>query len=68
MIEEVKDRMKRLGISQVAMIHLLHDKGVEVQPPMLSSTLNGVTTYPKCKYILSVCDGILNEIEGDMNA
>lgn len=61
----VKKRMAELGMSQVDMIFELRKKGYEVQPPMLSSILRGVYTYPKAKQILSACEEILNEHKSD---
>jgi hypothetical protein len=55
--------MANLGMSQVDMILELQKRGYEVQPPMMSSILRGVYTYPKAKQILAVCDEILRERE-----
>lgn len=59
----IKQRMKALGMSQVDMIFALQRRGVEVQPPMLSSILRGVYTYPKARRILAECDKVLMERE-----
>lgn len=59
----IKQRMEALGMSQVDMILALHRRGVEVQPPMLSSILRGVYTYPKARRILAECDKVLMERE-----
>ena len=59
----IKQRMEALGMSQVDMIFALHRRGVEVQPPMLSSILRGVYTYPKARRILAECDKVLMERE-----
>ncbi len=62
-MSEVKERMARLGISQVDMILELQKRGLVVQPPMLSSVLRGVYTYPKANRILKECEDILDERE-----
>ena len=59
----IKQRMEALGMSQVDMIFALQRRGVEVQPPMLSSILRGVYTYPKAIRILAECDKVLMERE-----
>jgi len=59
----IKQRMEALGMSQVDMILALQGRGVEVQPPMLSSILRGVYTYPKARRILAECDKVLMERE-----
>lgn len=58
---EVKARMAEMGMSQVDMILELKERGFVVQPPMLSSILRGVYTYPKARQILAVCEKILDE-------
>lgn len=62
----VKERMSELGISQVDMIMELRERGYEVQPPMMSSILRGVYTYPKAKSILVECKKILLERENEL--
>lgn len=59
----IKQRMEALGMSQVDMIFALQRRGVEVQPPMLSSILRGVYTYPKARRILAECEKVLMERE-----
>lgn len=59
----IKQRMEAQGMSQVDMILALQRRGVEVQPPMLSSILRGVYTYPKARRILAECDKVLMERE-----
>lgn len=58
---DVKEKMSEIGMTQVDMIFELRKRGYEVQPPMLSSILRGVYTYPKAKQILSECETILDE-------
>lgn len=59
----VLDKMNRLGMTQVEMIRELRKRGYEIQPPMMSSILTGVYTYPKAKKILETCEEIINERE-----
>lgn len=61
----VKERMAELGMTQVEMMLELQKRGYEVQPPMMSSILRGVYTYPKAKQILAVCEEILKERENE---
>lgn len=67
MVNEVKSRMLKLGISQVDMILELQKRGFEVPPPMMSSILRGVYTYPKAKQILAECEKILDGRSNDYN-
>ena len=60
---ETLERMTKLGISQVEMIRELRKRGYEVQPPMMSTILRGVYTYPKAKKILEACEEIISERE-----
>jgi hypothetical protein len=62
-VNDVKSRMAEIGMSQVEMVLELQKRGFEVQPPMMSSILRGVYTYPKAKRILAECEKILAERE-----
>lgn len=62
---DIKQRMSNVGMTQVDMILELQKRGYEVQPPMMSSILRGVYTYPKAKMILAVCEDILKERENE---
>ena len=62
-MKDIKSRMSDMGVTQVEMILELQKRGHEVQPPMMSSILRGVYTYPKAKKILEECDNILKEKE-----
>lgn len=62
-MSDVKSRMAKAGMTQVEMILELQKRGYAVQPPMLSSILRGVYTYPKAKQILAECEKILYERE-----
>lgn len=64
-MNDIKSRMAAQGVTQVEMILELQKRGYEVQPPMLSSILRGVYTYPKAKQILAECENILTEKEND---
>lgn len=59
----VKSRMAEIGMTQVEMILELKKRGFDVQPPMMSSILRGVYTYPKAKRILTECEKIVSERE-----
>lgn len=59
----IKERMKANGISQVDMIFALRKRGIDIQPPMMSSILNGVYTYPKAERVLAECEKVLDEYE-----
>lgn len=60
---QIKDRLKKLGKTQVWLILELRKRGVEIQPPLMSSIINGVYTYPQAQRVLKVCDEILTEVE-----
>ena len=62
-MSDIKSRMANAGMTQVDMILELQKRGYVVQPPMLSSILRGVYTYPKAKQILAECEKILYERE-----
>jgi hypothetical protein len=66
-VNGIKERMADLGMKQVDMILELQKRGYAVQPPMLSSILRGVYTYPKAKQILAECEVILKEKENEIN-
>ena len=61
----IKSRMEIVGMTQVEMIFELRKRGFDVQPPMLSSIIRGVYTYPKAKQILDCCEEILHEREAN---
>ena len=62
-MNDIKSRMVAQGVTQVEMILEHQKRGYDVQPPMLSSILRGVYTYPKAKKILEECDNLLKEKE-----
>ena len=62
-MKDIKSRMSDMGVTQVEMIIELQNRGYTVQPPMMSSILRGVYTYPKAKQILAECEKILKEKE-----
>ena len=60
---QIKDRLKKLGKTQVWLIFQLRERGIEIQPPLMSSIINGVYTYPQAQRVLKACDEILTEVE-----
>lgn len=62
---QIKDRLKKLGKTQVWLIFQLRERGIEIQPPLMSSIINGVYTYPQAQRVLKVCGEILTEAETD---
>ena len=60
---QIKDRLKKLNKTQVWLIFKLRERGIEVQPPLLSSVISGVYTYPMAQRVLKACDEILKEVE-----
>lgn len=60
---EIKSRLKALGKTQRWLIFELRKRGVDAQPPLLSSVLSGAYTYPQANRILAVCNEILEELE-----
>ena len=61
----IKDRIKALGKTQVWLIFEFRKRGIDIQPPLMSSIINGVYTYPQAQRVLKVCDEILTEAETD---
>lgn len=64
-MSDIKSRMAEIGMTQVDMILELQKRGITVQPPMMSSILRGVYTYPKAKQILAECENILKRKENE---
>lgn len=64
-MNDIKSRMADMGLTQVDMILELQKRGYVVQPPMMSSILRGVYTYPKAKQILAECEKILEGKENE---
>lgn len=62
-MEQIRDRMKKMGMTQVEMILELQKRGLVVQPPEMSQILRGVNTYPKAERVKNACDAILSERE-----
>lgn len=60
---QIKERLKKRGKTQAWLILEVRKRGIAVQPPEMSQTLNGVSTYPKSSRVLKVCDEILSELE-----
>lgn len=64
-MKDIKQRMAKLGLTQVDLMLELRERGMEVQPPMMSSILRGVYTYPKARQILKECEKIVEEKTND---
>ena len=64
-MNQIKERLKYLNKTQVWLIFKLRERGIKVQPPLLSSIISGVCTYPHALKILEVCDKILSEVENE---
>lgn len=62
-MHQIKDRLKKPGKTQVWLIFQLRERGIEIQPPMMSSILRGVYTYPKARQVPQMCEKILKEHE-----
>lgn len=60
---DIKNRLVCLGKTQIWLVFKLRERGIDIQPPRLSSIINGTYTYPKTKSILEQCDNILTEAE-----
>lgn len=60
---DIKNRLAKLGKTQVWLLRELRNRGVTIQPPQLANFINGIYTYPKSKVVLGICDEILNELE-----
>lgn len=65
-MNQIKERLKNLNKTQVWLIFELRKRGITVQPPLLSSIISGVYTYPHALKILEVCDSILTEVESEL--
>lgn len=63
MNEHIKQKMKRLGVTQVELIKKLHEQGIVVQPPEMSQIISGVNTYPKAQRVLDAVETILAEMD-----
>lgn len=62
----IKERLARLGKSQVWLLRKLREEGLGVQPPQLCNIINGNYTYPKAIQILTMCDSLLTEVEDNV--
>lgn len=59
----IKERLAKLGKSQVWLLRMLREQGTDVQPPQLSNIINGNYTYPKAQRVLAICNDVLTEVE-----
>ena len=64
---QIRERMKKMDVTQVWLILELQKRGLVVQPPEMSSILRGVNTYPKATRVLEMCNTILSELEKKSN-
>lgn len=60
---DIKNRLASIGKTQVWLVRELRERGIDMQPPRLSSIINGTYTYPKTKGVLEQCDKIIAEAE-----
>lgn len=59
-LNNIKERLSKLGKTQVWLLKKLREIGLEVQPPQLCNIINGIYTYPKAKSVLEECENILS--------
>jgi len=62
-MNQILERMEKLGLKQVDLIVELRKRGLTVQPPEMSNILRGINTYPKAKRVLSECEKVIAEHE-----
>lgn len=62
---KIKERLTKIGKSQVWLLKMLRERGVNTQPPQLSNIINGNYTYPKAQALLKVCNDVLTEVENN---
>ena len=60
---DIKNRLNKLGKSQVWLLIELRKRGVTTQPPQLCNIINGIYTYPKAQLVGKACDEIIKEAE-----
>ena len=60
---DIKNRLTKLGKSQVWLLMELRKRGVITQPPQLCNIINGIYTYPKAQLVGKTCDEIIKEAE-----
>ena len=61
----IKERLTQLGKSQIWLLKMLRERGVDTQPPQLSNIINGNYTYPKAIEVLEICNDVLTEVENN---
>ena len=59
----IKERLAKLGKSQVWLLKELRARGFDVQPPQLCNIINGNYTYPKAQCVLEESNNILKIME-----
>jgi hypothetical protein len=65
---DIRERLHKLGKTQVWLILKLQEKGLTVQTSELSYVLSGVMVTPKAKRVLQACDEILKEFEVEVES
>ena len=63
----IKDRLDKIGKSQVWLLMELRKRGVMTQPPQLCNIINGIYTYPKAQLVGKECDEIIKEVEKNVH-
>ena len=62
---QIKERLKKAGKTQVWLIFKLRERGINAQPPLLSSIISGAYTYPAAQQVIKASDEILKEVEAN---
>ena len=64
---DIKERLDKIGKSQVWLLMELRKRGVMTQPPQLCNIINGIYTYPKAQLVAKECDEIIKEVEQNVH-
>lgn len=65
-MNNVRERLRGLGKTQIWLIMELRERGLIVQTSEFSYILSGVLTTPKAKTVLKECDAILTDYENEV--
>ena len=60
----LKQRMKRLGVTQASLIPKLRERGINTSPQEMSVVVNELSDAPKPRRMRHEIDFILDEMEG----
>lgn len=60
---QIRERLTKIGKTQVWLILELQKRGIVVQPPEMSAIVRGVNTYPKATKVLEMSNEIIAEVE-----